>query len=418
MFILNTKHMRIYKIIILIALLLSVSEYIHSQEGRTEVRVIFRVNNATIDDDYSNNAKCLSEISSFLQSIKQDSTASILKVTFCGSASPEGSYQLNYKLAQARLRALESIVRSKIEIPDSIRTRNDEYISWELLKEQVGKSDLPQKELVLDVIKQKARLVDYSGGRKIDHRIVTLQALEGGKTWKQLHELCFEQMRNACVIFVTYKKERPSAVGSTVECSKNSIAETADTVSSIIAQPVIDQIDALARYLYLKTNVIGLGLAIMNVSAEIDIAKHWSFAIPVYYSALNYFTSTVKFRTLAVQPELRYWLKSDNQKLFVGAHLGYAQYNIATDGDKRYQDHNGNSPALGGGFSIGYRTPISKNEKWHMEITAGAGVYALHYDTFCNVGNGKLIGTHKRTYCGLDNAAINISYRFDLNKRK
>jgi len=143
-----------------------------------------------------------------------------------------------------------------------------------------------------------------------------------------------------------------------------------------------------------------------------------SFTLPVCYSAWNYFTSTIKFRTLAVQPEFRYWFKEDNQKFFVGAHFGYAQYNVAVDGDYRIQDHNGTSPALGGGISVGYRMPISKNNRWHIEFTLGAGVYGLHYDKFYNVNNGKLVDTYRKTYWGIDNAAVNISYRFDLKKRK
>ena len=67
---------------------------------------------------------------------------------------------------------------------------------------------------------------------------------------------------------------------------------------------------------------------------------------------------------------------------------------------------------------MGYRMPISKNDKWHIEFTLGAGAYRLHYDRFYNVNNGKLMDTHKKTYCGVDNAAVNVSYRFNLNKRK
>ena len=64
------------------------------------------------------------------------------------------------------------------------------------------------------------------------------------------------------------------------------------------------------------------------------------------------------------------------------------------------------------------RILLSNNNRWHAEFTLGAGVYRLHYDTFYNVNDGKLIGTYKKTYWGIDNAAVNISYRFNLNKRK
>jgi hypothetical protein len=412
--------MRIYKVGILLILLLFASGTAYSQENRTEIRVDFRVNSASIDRAYGKNTERLSEISSFLQRIEQDSTLTIVEVSFCGSASSEGSYQLNHKLARARLETLEDLVRREVEITDSIITRDDSYISWEYLREKVVESDMPQKQAVLDIIAQEPQLVDYPGGRHIDHRIVKLQKLDGGKVWRQLHTLYFERMRNACVIFITYKREIIQPIETVVPPMKVEVLQKPDVDSIIIPEPKEQTVttEDWTRGLYLKTNAIGLGLAISNIGAEVDLAKHWSFAVPVYYSALNYFTSTIKFRTLAVQPEFRYWFKEDNQRFFVGAHFGYAQYNIAVDGDYRIQDHNGTSPALGGGISVGYRMPIAKNNRWHIEFTLGAGVYGLHYDKFYNVNNGKLVDTYRKTYWGIDNAAVNISYRFDLKKRK
>ena len=121
---------------------------------------------------------------------------------------------------------------------------------------------------------------------------------------------------------------------------------------------------------------------------------------------------------MAVQPEVRYWIKDDNQGFFAGAHFGYAQYNVAVDGDIRYQDHDGKSPFLGGGISVGYSLPISTNNNWHIEFAIGAGIYNLYYDRFYNVNNGKLIDTVHKTYFGIDNVAINIAYSIDLNKHR
>ena len=59
-------------------------------------------------------------------------------------------------------------------------------------------------------------------------------------------------------------------------------------------------------HLYIKTNMLALGLGVANFAVEVDITKHLSFTLPVYYSAWNYFTSDLKLRTFAVQPELRY----------------------------------------------------------------------------------------------------------------
>lgn len=416
--------MRIKKYCITLILLLFGVGVAHSQERHTEICIDFRVNSTVIDSAYSDNAARMQEMVEFLRTIRQDSTINIIEVSFCGAASPEGSYQLNRKLAQGRLSALEKFIRSEVDIPDSLITYNDSYIPWDYLKSQIEDSGLIRKDEVIAILEEEARLVDYHHpNTHIDNRVVKLRALEGGKVWQQMNNLFFNRMRNACAVFVTYKKELPPVqvpiiVPDTITIEP--IVEAVEIVpdTTAIIKTVIPEVEGWSRKLHLKTNAIGLGMAIANVAAEIDLAKHWSFTLPVYYSAWDYFTSTIKFRTLAVQPEFRYWFNENNQKFFVGAHFGYAQYNIAVDGDYRIQDHNGTSPALGGGISVGYRMPISKNDKWHIEFTLGAGVYGLHYDKFYNVNNGKLVDTYRKTYWGIDNAAVNISYRFDLKKRK
>ncbi|MBQ2858625.1 MAG: DUF3575 domain-containing protein, partial [Bacteroidaceae bacterium] len=137
----------------------------------------------------------------------------------------------------------------------------------------------------------------------------------------------------------------------------------------------------------------------------------------IYYSAWDYFKSTLKFRTFNVQPEVRYWMDENNEGWFAGAHFGAAFYNYALGGDWRYQDHGRETPSWGGGISGGYRMPLSKNRRWKLEFTLGAGVYASHYDRFYNEPNGRLEGDYKKTFFGLDNVAVTIAYRFDLNKK-
>ena len=175
--------------------------------------------------------------------------------------------------------------------------------------------------------------------------------------------------------------------------------------------------DKLHRMLHIKTNLPALGLAIANVAIELDLAKHWSINLPIYYSAWDYFTSTTKFRTFAVRPEVRYWFDENNGSWFVAAHLGMAYYNVATNGEYRIQDHDESSPALGGGLNAGYRFPISKDNHWKMEVSVGAGAYALHYNKFRNKPDGLLVETKKKTYLGIDQIAVSLAYTFDLNKK-
>ena len=269
-------------------------------------------------------------------------------------------------------------------------------------------------------------MVDYHHpNTHIDNRIVKLRALDGGKVWQQMNKLFFEQMRNACAVFVTYKKELPPVqepviVPDTIKVEP--IVQVVEIVpdTTAVIETVIPKIEGWSRKLHLKTNAIGLGMAIANVAAEIDLAKHWSFTLPVYYSAWDYFKSTIKFRTFALQPEFRYWLSEENDGFFGGVHFGLAYYNFAFDGDYRYQDHNRETPAIGGGVSVGYRMHISKNNRWRVEFSLGAGVYSNHYDKFHNTPNtkdGLMIESIKKTYWGIDQAAVSFSYMFDLKKK-
>src|SRR5690554_550546 len=350
--------MRIKKYYITLIFLLFCVVVTYAQDRRMEILVDFRVNSTVIDSTYSDNAVRMQEIIDFLHNIRRDSTINIVEVSFCGAASPEGSYQLNRKLAQGRLSALEKFIRSEVDIPDSLITHNDSYIPWDYLKSQIEDSGLIRTDEVIAILNESSLLVDYHyPNLHIDSRVVKLQKLDNGKVWQQINKLFFGQMRNASVVFITYKRELP-AVQEPIIVQDTVVAEPSTEITpdtTAIVETIVPKIEEWNRKLYLKTNALFWGMGMTNVSAEIDLAKHWSFALPVTYSAWNYFTSTIKFRTLAVQPEFRYWFKEDNQRFFVGAHFGYAQYNIAVDGDYRIQDHNGTSPALGGGISVGYR---------------------------------------------------------------
>ena len=96
-------------------------------------------------------------------------------------------------------------------------------------------------------------------------------------------------------------------------------------------------------------------------------------------------------------------------------------YNFAFDGKYRYQDFRGRTPAIGGGLSAGYRMPISRNKRWRVEFSVGAGVYPVDYSLFDNtpdVKDGQWMDRKQKTYIGLDQTAITFGYSFDMERFK
>lgn len=399
-----------------------------AQEMKTEFGINFRVNSTSIDSAYLDNAHRLKQITGFLQNIRKDSTLSIVELTLCGAASPEGSAKINRKLANERMAALEMLVRKEIGIPDSIIKRNDSYIPWDSLKSQIKASNMKRKEEVLAILENEGQLVDFrNSGVLIDNRIAKLMQQDNGRLWEQMKKQFFKDMRNASTIFITYKRiqpavEKPVVIPDTISIEPEPVKEVVEVLpdTTTAEDTIITEVERWIHQIHIKTNALGWGLGIANVATEVDLSNHWSFTLPIYYSAWDYFTSTIKFRTFAIQPELRYWLSENNNGFFAGLHFGMAYYNIAVNGDYRYQDQGRETPALGGGISVGYRMPISKDNRWRIEFSLGAGAYSLHYDKFHNTPDtkdGLLLESVKQTYWGIDQAAVSFSYTFDLNKK-
>lgn len=169
--------------------------------------------------------------------------------------------------------------------------------------------------------------------------------------------------------------------------------------------------------LYVKTNAVAWALLITNVEVETSIKPHLSVALNVNCSTWDFFRVRTKYRVLSAYPSIRYWLDASNNKgMFVGAHIGIASYNFASNGEYRTQDHDGECPAIGVGISGGYRMPISRNGRWMLEGCIGAGVYSLHYDKFYNQPNGLRASTTKEARVCLDHLSVSLCYRFDLKR--
>ena len=423
--------MRVKRYIVLLLLLYGAGSA-RAQETRTEFSVLFRVGSATVESSFADNSRQLSDMIDFLQAVRQDESLEVTGVSFCGTTSLEGSYQLNRALAHKRLSALEQIVRGRVDIPESLITRDDNYIPWgELRRWAQDNPDLPRKSEVLAIIDEASEMVPYAGGATIDSRVLKLKELDGGSVWEQLNRNFFAEMRSASAVIVTCREEVPAPAPAEVRIDEPvnetpapveeaPVAEEPAPAAEPVAEtvPVVETVETegFVRRAYLKTDVLGWISSNANIAGEIDLCEHWSAALPIYYSGVNHYVDNLKFRLFGIFPEIRFWPSAKNDGLFLGGHLGMAYYNFAFAGDYRYQDHDGKTPALGGGVSIGYRRPISRDKRWRIEFTLGGGVYKLHYDLFENVPGGLLTGSEKKTYIGPDQVAVTFSYSFDMKK--
>lgn len=162
------------------------------------------------------------------------------------------------------------------------------------------------------------------------------------------------------------------------------------------------------RYFAIKTNFVPWAAGILNAACEIQIGSSLSVALPVWWSP--YFVSNkYSLRTLFIQPEVRYWLKTPGCGHFFGLHPGIAWYNLKYK-DIRYQDTE--TPLINVGISYGYTLKL--NDHLNAEFSLGIGYAKTKYDRFYNINNGAKIDSRQTSYLGIDRIELTLVYHFDL----
>lgn len=123
-----------------------------------------------------------------IDSLRSNSSNSVLGITVTGYSSPEGNYQNNDIIAKRRAIALKSFLETYYNSTQvEIRT---EWVAedWEGLAEMVRASDMQDREKILDIIDN----VDIFKGRE-----VKLKALSGGRPWAYMLKEFFPKLRCA-----------------------------------------------------------------------------------------------------------------------------------------------------------------------------------------------------------------------------
>ena len=400
--------------LIISILLLLGGSFKATADQKTKISVNFFLEETEIKPDYARNSSNLNQIIDLLHAVENNNNSRLISVTFGGKTSLDGSYETNYRIAIERRDALEKFVRSRVDIPESIIHRDDSYIDWHWLAGEISASDIPDRDKIASIIYDGGLLEEYYAEYHRDSRIASLRWMDNESVWKQLEKRYFDFMRSASIEIVVENSVPTTSPIPPAEPtnSTSSSAPASDTSSDATDTPA--SLTPFNHHAYIKTNILGWGMGMVNAAIEFDAAPHWSVALPIYYSGWNYFSNDLKFRIFDVKPEVRYWLKPDNKGFFVGAHGGVAWYNFAFKGDFRYQTHSNNHPAAGGGISLGYRLDFQKH--WGVEFAVGAGVYDTEYDKVFNTKDGRLVETARKTYIGLDMTSIALVYRFNIGK--
>lgn len=402
--------------------------YSFGQEIRKEVCVEFPIGRSMLDASYGDNAARLSELELFLSNVMNDESLELLEISLCGSASPDGGFNVNRRLALERSVALENYVREHVTISDDIISRCEGFIAWERLTELVENSDMPHKAEAVDVLRNVPESTYDDNGVLVDSRKKHLMELQYGRTWNYMYRYFFGEIRNASVILVTViqkpevkqelQEEKTEALPPTDEL----VADEPETI-----MPIPEVITPF--YMALKSNMLYDLLAVPNVGAEFYLGKNWSVGGNWMYGWWDKDSKHRYWRIYGGDLSVRKWFgEAANEKPLTGHHLGVYGQIFTYDFEFGGKGYMGGKP--GGtlwdkmnyamGVEYGYSLPIAR--RLNVDFNIGVGYWGGKYYEYTPLdGHYVWQATKNRHWFGPTKAEVSLVWlvgRGNYNKEK
>ena len=159
---------------------------IKNRDEKGNAYLDFPVNKTVIYPDYRRNPFELAEINRTINVVKENTDTEITGIDLHGFASPEGSYANNDRLAKGRSEALKKYIMKEYGLSADMFKVESTPENWEGLRAYVEKSDIAQKDKVLELIDSDIQNLDTK-----EYRIKALDA----KMYNQLLRDCYPGLR-------------------------------------------------------------------------------------------------------------------------------------------------------------------------------------------------------------------------------
>ena len=378
--------------------------------------LFFRINSPVIYEDFQDNAKTIATMRQDIEATLQMDGSVPDSLLILSTASPDGGYEFNKRLARNRAASTEKLL---LEMFPQFK---DAHIKVEYLEEdwdglrQVLKAhpEFPQREEMMAVIE------DDNDLQSKEYR---LRALKQG--WRYLVRNYIHALRNSSITltvvmtadnkddeYVVEEVERPK-MEALQSIQPDPVRFEANLVENLMRRPL--EVKFTKTILAARTNLLVPGL---NFGMEIPIGMNWSVGLDYYYpwavSAENKWAGEM----LGWFIDGKYWITGDKYKWDVNsklkghavglyAGLGYYDYQKITNGMQgEYVDF---------GVDYTFALPVAQ-DKLRLEFNLGVGfIYTLYRPYYPSSDFDDLIkepGVKYRTtnFVGPTRASVSLVY--------
>lgn len=173
--------------------------------------LIYPVNQTRLYPDRYGNRSELQKIDSAMNYVRLNPDYEIRRIDIAGFASPEGSYAHNVKLAQGRAEALRDYIQKNYATAPKLIAVNPGAENWDGLAQVLKASQLPHKELMLQIIDSIA---------DPDSREAAIRRIAGGQPYLTLLATVYPNLRKNTFTISYISRERTPETARTLALSQ------------------------------------------------------------------------------------------------------------------------------------------------------------------------------------------------------
>lgn len=378
--------------------------------------LFFRINSPIIDEDFQDNAKTIATMREDIEATLQMDGSVPDSLLILSTASPDGGYEFNKRLARNRAASTEKLL---LEMFPQFK---DAHIKVEYLEEdwdglrQVLRAhpEFPQREEMLAVVE------DNNDLQSKEYR---LRALKQG--WRYLVRNYIHALRNSSITLTVVMTSDNKDDEYVIEEVRPTMAELPAIQPDPVHFEPLPIVEILQRIplevkftktiLAARTNLLVPGL---NFGVEVPIGTNWSVGLDYYYpwavSAENKWCGEM----LGWFIDGKYWITGEKYKWDVNSKLkGHA---IGLYGGLGYYDYQKRTNGIQGeyvdfGVDYTFAMPIA-NDKLRLAFNVGVGyIYTLYRPYYPSSDFDDLIkepGVKYRTtnFIGPTRASVSLVY--------
>lgn len=173
------------------AMLVPEGEETKRREESLTAQITFPVSQTTLNLNLGNNRAEIKRIDDKLTELTRNKNLTVDALSIAGYASPEGSEDLNNRLAQGRVDRVAQHIVSKSPRLKGHYTSSAMGADWDGLREAIAASSLDHKEQILEILQKEP----------VSERTAALRAIDDGQTYAQLLQTYYPPLRRTVISF-------------------------------------------------------------------------------------------------------------------------------------------------------------------------------------------------------------------------